>query len=139
MKLTSEPPKGIKTSILRTFGNLLNTKKEADYYMESSKPQVWQPLFLALTFFHAIVRERRRFGPLGWNLHYDFNDSDFNVSKRQLNNMVEEFEHVPFEALLYLTGHCNYGGRVTDENDRRLLNMLLEDFYCEKSLVPHYG
>lgn len=82
VKLTSEPPKGIKTSILRTYGNIINTKKETEFYMENSKPQFWQPLFLALSFFHAIVRERRRFGPLGWNKHYDFNDSDFNVSKR---------------------------------------------------------
>ena len=81
------------------------------------------------------MRERRRFGPLGWNKFYDFNDSDFNVSKRQLNDMVQEFENVPFEALNYLTGHCNYGGRVTDEQDRLVLTTLLSDFITEKSIV----
>lgn len=50
--------------------------------MSNSKPEKWKKLFLSLTFFHAIVRERRRYGPLGWNLRYDFNDSDFRISMR---------------------------------------------------------
>jgi dynein heavy chain len=53
--------------------------------------------------------------------------------------MCENLEKVPFEALLYLTGNCNYGGRVTEETDRRLLNTLLEDLYQGKSLVPNFG
>ena len=73
-------------------------------------------MFFALSFFHAVVRERRRYGNLGWNLpSYDFNDSDFRVSSRQLFNMVESSEDLPLKALSYLCGECNYGGRVTDD------------------------
>jgi|SRR6218665_1109381 len=48
-----------------------------------------------------------------------------------LQIFIDNYKQPPWDALTYLTGECNYGGRVTDERDRRLINSLLSIFYCQ--------
>jgi dynein heavy chain len=76
VKMTNEPPKGLRANLLRSFGNLV---KEEDYEgME--KALSWKKLLTGLVFFHANIQERRKFGPLGWNIRYAFDESDLETS-----------------------------------------------------------
>jgi dynein heavy chain len=57
-----------------------------------------------LCLFHAIILERRKFGPLGWNILYDFNESDITTSLTIVNNLLTSFDDIPFEAIEYFVG-----------------------------------
>jgi len=49
-----------------------------------------------------------------------------------------EQDDVPWDALIFVTGHINYGGRVTDDNDRVLLMTTLSKYCCVEALKDGY-
>lgn len=74
---------------------------------------------------------------MGFNIRYEFNDSDLSISYSTLSmfiNSVGADDRIPWDAMLYMTGHINYGGRVTDDWDRVCLLSILKKYYNQSVL-----
>jgi dynein heavy chain len=72
------------------------------------------------------------------SIPYDFTDGDLRICMRQLKIFLSEYDEIPYKVLKYTAGEINYGGRVTDDWDRRLMMTVLEDFYNGKVVEDEY-
>lgn len=126
IKVTNEPPRGMRASMLRAFDNF-----DEDALSASSKETEFHSILFTMCFFHAVVLERRKFGPQGWNIPYPFNTGDLTISMDVLVNYLEINSTVPWEDLRYMFGEIMYGGHISDDWDRRLCATYLEGFLNE--------
>jgi dynein heavy chain len=120
VKMTLEPPTGLRQNVMGTYESL-----EWKDVEESTKPDPVKILLFGFCFFHAIVQDRRKFGAIGWNIPYAFMNEDLVVCRKQLRIFVEDYEEIPYKVLNYVGAEVNYGGRVTDDKDGRLINTIL--------------
>jgi len=135
-KITQEPPKGIKANMLRIYGS------KSEFTMVDQQRNFRKAVF-GLAWFHTILIERKKFRSLGWNVGYSFNDSDYSVCEdtvamymgRHKDGKTEERYNkktaIPWPAIQYLIAEAYYGGRVTDERDRRLLMVYAREIFNE--------
>jgi dynein heavy chain len=125
-KVVTEPPDGLGPNMNRVFGSM----KPESFETESSH-DAYKPLVFVISFFHSVLQDRKKFGKIGWNVVYDFMESDFTISKRLLAmylNKIGPDDPIPWASLKYLIGEAMYGGRVTDNYDRRVMNTYLNEY-----------
>jgi len=123
VKMTNEPPKGLRANVMLTIGkmddSILTDCENVDGFMK---------LAFAFCFFHAICQDRRKFGPIGWNVPYNFTQEDLVTNRRQLKYFLDNYKEIPFKVLSFLGSKINYGGRVTDKQDKVLIDAIIEVF-----------
>lgn len=133
VKITNEPPKGLKMNLKRTFLDM-----SEEYYEECTKPRAWKKLLFAVSFYNAIALERRKFGAIGWNIPTGWMNSDLKTAFMQLKNYLEEQPVVPYETLNVMIGAITFGGRVTDKQDKRANITILSRYIVPSIMEDDY-
>ncbi|XP_018374249.1 PREDICTED: dynein heavy chain 8, axonemal [Trachymyrmex cornetzi] len=127
-KYTYEPPHGIRASLLATYSSMNQE------ILDQCDATQYIPLIYTVSFLHTVVQERRKFGPLGWNIPYEFNSADWLASCMFMNNHLNDYDPkrgVNWQNVRYMIGEVQYGGRITDDYDKRLLNTFAKLWFTE--------
>ncbi|XP_036933614.1 dynein heavy chain 6, axonemal [Acanthopagrus latus] len=132
VKVVNEPPEGLRANMRQAF-----TEISISFFEDHVLKRNWRKMVFGICFFHAVIQERKKFGPLGWNICYEFNDSDRECALLNLYNYCKDGA-IPWDALIYTTGEITYGGRVTDAWDQRCLRTILKGVFSPQTLEPGY-
>ncbi|XP_043489632.1 dynein axonemal heavy chain 10 [Polistes fuscatus] len=128
VKVVTEPPNGLKLNLQNTY------LKMPPQTLENCNHPAYKHLVYVLAFYHAVVQERRKYDKIGWNISYDFNESDFNVCTSIIDTYLTKAlklndARIPWNSLKYLIGEVMYGGRIIDSYDRRVSETYMNEFF----------
>ncbi|XP_023392189.1 dynein heavy chain 6, axonemal [Pteropus vampyrus] len=123
VKVTNEPPKGLRANIRRAF-----TEMMPSFFEENILGRKWRQIIFGICFFHAIIQTSQK-------VTEEYSQESTSAS------LLHSFLELLIEGLSCLTiipGEITYGGRVTDTWDQRCLRTILKRFFSPETLEENY-
>jgi len=113
IKLAHEPSRGILASLCRAFAIFI----KEDFEDRDAKVR-------AIVFGNP---ERKKFGPMGYNMLYPFSAADLRGSSQVLDHYLagSSAGKIPWDALRCIFGEILYGGHLVHDRDRTMCTTYL--------------
>ncbi|CAD8135851.1 unnamed protein product [Paramecium octaurelia] len=124
-KVSYEAPPGLKQNLQRIITSWPTHNKQSVYQTQ---------LLFILTWFHALVQERRTYIPQGWSKFYEFSYADYKAGVQIIENLLQESQTISWQTLYGLYENAIYGGRVDNEQDIKVLRAYLETYFNQNKL-----
>eukprot|EP00230_Micromonas_polaris_P000498 CAMPEP_0119208236 /NCGR_PEP_ID=MMETSP1327-20130426/486_1 /TAXON_ID=38833 /ORGANISM="Micromonas pusilla, Strain RCC2306" /LENGTH=4554 /DNA_ID=CAMNT_0007204705 /DNA_START=159 /DNA_END=13823 /DNA_ORIENTATION=- len=133
IKLTNEAPVGMRAGLRNSYAwvsqDMLDTVGRYE----------WRQMLFVMCYMHSVVQERRKFGPIGWNIRYEFNQSDLSACVQFLQNHLTEMDakklaSPTWPTVTYMISQIQYGGRITDGFDELLMDTYAGKYFNANAL-----
>jgi len=138
IKVTLEPPAGLKAQLFRTYNTMITQET-----LDKVDHEKWRTLLYVMAVLHSIVQERRKFGPIGWCVPYEFNNSDLDASllflEKHLSTTIMVNQPHSWVTIQYMVAEVQYGGRITDDLDRELFITYAARWLCDEIFRPGFA
>ncbi|KAK9459211.1 dynein heavy chain, N-terminal region 1-domain-containing protein [Lipomyces oligophaga] len=125
--LIYEPPPGLRANMRDTMSMISKDNV-------SSPPVERGRLYFLLSWFHAVIQERLRFGVLGWHRPYEFNDADFEFARSVIDKWIIMTagegrtniapSQIPWQIIKRILVDEVYGGQIENDNDLDVLESI---------------
>jgi len=134
IKITNEAPVGMRAGLRNSYAWVNQDMLDAVGRYE------WRQMLFVMCYMHSIVQERRKFGPIGWNIRYEFNQSDLSACVQFLQNHLMEMDakklaSPTWPTVTYMISSIQYGGRITDPFDELLMDTYAYKYFNEGALA----
>merc|ERR1719310_744991 len=130
IKVTLEPPAGLKAGLARTYTTMVSQE-----LLDKIDHEKWRQLVYVTSFCHSVVQERRKFGPIGWCVPYEYNNSDLDACllflEKHVSTTVMVGSQLSWVTVQYMVAEAQYGGRITDDLDRELFITYTAKWFCD--------
>merc|ERR1719327_1455051 len=130
IKVTLEPPAGLKAGLARTFTTMVSQE-----LLDKVDHEKWRCLVFVQAFLHSVVQERRKFGAIGWCVPYEYNNSDLDACllflEKHVSTSVLVGSEISWVTVQYMVAEAQYGGRITDDLDRELFSTYAMKWFCD--------
>ncbi|KAJ9508838.1 hypothetical protein QJQ45_028152, partial [Haematococcus lacustris] len=137
IKITNEAPVGMKAGLRASY------QWVSQDMLDAVSHPYWRQLLFVMCFLHSVTQERRKFGPIGWCVPYEFNQSDLSACVQFLQNHLMEMDakkasQPTWETVRYMISCIQYGGRITDDFDQLLMDTFAEKYFHPGVLAVGY-
>ncbi|CAI2310079.1 unnamed protein product [Caenorhabditis sp. 36 PRJEB53466] len=127
LKITFEPPPGVRNNLLRTYTQIDR---------KSRNIVTCQSIFV-LAWLHALLQERRTFIPQGWTKFYEFGASDVRVARAFVEQLTAS--NADWEFVRGILKFVIYGGRIENDFDAKVLDSYLNILFCDEKINGKAG
>merc|ERR550537_1251643 len=138
IKVTLEPPAGLKAGLYRTYTTMVSQE-----LLDKIDHEKWRTIVYIQSFLHSVVQERRKFGPIGWCVPYEYNNSDLYASllflEKHLSTTIMVGSQLSWTTIQYMVAEAQYGGRITDDLDRELFNTYAARWFIDDIFKPGFS
>jgi dynein heavy chain len=133
VKVTCQPPSGLRAGLMRSYTVIVDQDR-----LERVETAQWRVLVYALCFQHSVVQERRKYGAMGWCVPYEYNDGDINACLLFLERHLYQGA-LSWPTLQYMVAEVQYGGKITDDLDRRLFRTYANQWLTAATTKPGFA
>ena len=127
MKITYETPPGVRNNLQRTFQYVAPVQGQQ---IEQSKVQ----LLFVLSWFHALISERRTYIPQGWTKYYEFSYGDLKAGEAVVLNLKNEGSQIQWQKVYGILENAIYGGRIDNDFDLRVLRNYMQQIFKDETI-----